>query len=668
MRQASATSVAAQADVVLCDVVVVGGGIAGVACAERLSREARRQNIRLRVLLVEQEEQIGWHTSGGLEGWYHAGALYSNREDTRHMAHCVNSMEDLYNWYRRDPALFVSILPYACNLKPITEQNPRPQFEIPDMPTAEWFVGEINYILPLYSAESNQPGHRGSEAKWGRAASQMATAQAKALVAQVYFDCDWRNKYVSGWCEAPQLGLDAHRSPLWGPVDGRRGSIIDKPFRDILGLCLATDTATKREALAEYDRRQKRMADILITMDENEQTSSDLMISRDAVMNTVRVLSDLLSASKRNGVKVLTGYELMRGSVEVSRITGRISGIRIRGGDSGKMIDVIAEQYVFALGAGFDEGDFLRKRLNVPLRVEKHLSVMVAESPASCRESFVRMGYPDKDEFNHIHHPGPSTSIQDGYTIVADSNALPEDADGDTCAEKALALIEKRRRICPSIEDGVRIGWYSCGKTEFVSIEEGDRDYSWRIYPRVDRYLVDSDWQKARSNRKGASLRIQKLVLDLAGSPEVSSLDDYLQIAENPDDSDRSSAFDETVINALRGVRALACDGWALNRALHYALQLVASEHNAFPGATRCFDVVRHVAMSAFDQQYLNRNSPLPNYLCVVPGKFSLFPSLAHNVYIEMEGRRLYKTQGNYSDYHGVPWLRDTRAKATRRR
>src|SRR5690242_7155387 len=85
------------------DVVVVGGGIAGTAIAERLSREAARQKRKIRILLVEQQAKLGMGASGGLEGWYHAGALYSKERRLQFFANFLSAFEDLYNWYHFDP-------------------------------------------------------------------------------------------------------------------------------------------------------------------------------------------------------------------------------------------------------------------------------------------------------------------------------------------------------------------------------------------------------------------------------------------------------------------------------------------------------------------------------------------------------------------------------------
>ena len=76
------------------DVVVVGGGIAGIAIAELLARQTA-----LRVKVLEQTDKLGQGASGKLEGWFHTGGLYSGVEDPQTFMNCVNALEDLVNLY-----------------------------------------------------------------------------------------------------------------------------------------------------------------------------------------------------------------------------------------------------------------------------------------------------------------------------------------------------------------------------------------------------------------------------------------------------------------------------------------------------------------------------------------------------------------------------------------
>src|SRR5260370_19333910 len=98
---------------------------------------------------------------------------------------------------------------------------------------------------------------------------------------------------------------------------------------------------------------------------ERGGSTLDVMLARDAVMNTRQILSDLVKSACEDGVKILIGHELLRDSVSVSGVTGKVAGMRVRNREDGRLLHVIADQYVFALGFGFEEGDFLRKRLLV---------------------------------------------------------------------------------------------------------------------------------------------------------------------------------------------------------------------------------------------------------------------------------------------------------------
>ena len=86
------------------DVVIVGGGIAGVAIAEFLARHSR-----LSIKVLERAEQLGIVASGKLEGWFHTGALYSGQDDAQTFINCVNGVEDLIN-------LYTPYFPKHCNL------------------------------------------------------------------------------------------------------------------------------------------------------------------------------------------------------------------------------------------------------------------------------------------------------------------------------------------------------------------------------------------------------------------------------------------------------------------------------------------------------------------------------------------------------------------------
>jgi hypothetical protein len=95
---------------------------------------------------------------------------------------------------------------------------------------------------------------------------------------------------------------------------------------------------------------------------------------------------------------------------------------------------------------------------------------------------------------------------------------------------------------------------------------------------------------------------------------------------------------------------------WSLKKAIHFALQRLARAERLERGEIRAqndpdtlaaareeFFKLRDYAVSAFDKRSKQQPSRRPNFLCVIPGKFSLFPTLAHQVYIEMEIRGLFQ-------------------------
>ena len=58
---------------------------------------ARHSHLSIRVL--ESSPQLGTQASGKLEGWFHTGALYAGQDDAQTFINCVNSLEDLINFY-----------------------------------------------------------------------------------------------------------------------------------------------------------------------------------------------------------------------------------------------------------------------------------------------------------------------------------------------------------------------------------------------------------------------------------------------------------------------------------------------------------------------------------------------------------------------------------------
>src|SRR4249919_3299872 len=131
-------------NVTLCDVVVVGAGIAGVSIAERIAREAARQGRLIRVLVVEAGNELGGGASSKLEGWFHSGALYSMLDSTSTLFALAHSFEDLYNWYFFDPLFKASSR--GCNLRPLGTAG-APRFNFESTAQNRWFTAPMPYLV-----------------------------------------------------------------------------------------------------------------------------------------------------------------------------------------------------------------------------------------------------------------------------------------------------------------------------------------------------------------------------------------------------------------------------------------------------------------------------------------------------------------------------------------
>lgn len=77
------------------DYVVVGGGIAGIATAEILSRKAG-----VSVLLLEKADALATCTTGGFHEWLHTGALYTLLPRFTTLKYCLGGLDDLLLFYQ----------------------------------------------------------------------------------------------------------------------------------------------------------------------------------------------------------------------------------------------------------------------------------------------------------------------------------------------------------------------------------------------------------------------------------------------------------------------------------------------------------------------------------------------------------------------------------------
>ncbi len=188
-------------NVTLCDVVVVGAGIAGVSIAERIAREAARQGRLIRVLVVEAGNEIGGGASGKLEGWFHSGALYSMLDSTSTLFALAHSFEDLYNWYFFDPLFKASSR--GCNLRPLGRGGRR--LDSISTPTAphRWFTAPMPYLVPGAAA-----GIATANGNAGAGAGDIRINRSLDRINRIFTTPSWRDQQL-GCCYAPHSVGDA---------------------------------------------------------------------------------------------------------------------------------------------------------------------------------------------------------------------------------------------------------------------------------------------------------------------------------------------------------------------------------------------------------------------------------------------------------------------------
>jgi 2-polyprenyl-6-methoxyphenol hydroxylase-like FAD-dependent oxidoreductase len=148
--------------------VIVGGGIAGVAIAERLAREARRRGGSLAITLLERAPMLGMGTSGGLEGWFHTGALYCGFDHLRSIEVAVASRELLEQDYARDE-LFEAR--ESCNLSTMGAGTRGP--DDPPVRGAPWFHDHLDYLLPVREVRVRGGRHERMDRRLAAAAQAM---------------------------------------------------------------------------------------------------------------------------------------------------------------------------------------------------------------------------------------------------------------------------------------------------------------------------------------------------------------------------------------------------------------------------------------------------------------------------------------------------------------
>ncbi|MEA5510516.1 FAD-dependent oxidoreductase [Crocosphaera sp. UHCC 0190] len=412
------------------DVIIVGGGIAGVAIAEFL---ARHSNLSIKVL--EKNCQLGTLASGKLEGWYHTGALYSGQDDAQTFINCVNGVEDLINLYS----------PYfseQCNIN-LTEKT-TDFFTPKTIPNPDgWFNDNPVYLI---HPQADAPEIRSSRLKSD--AVQINIQRNRVLGRLEVAYGDQHNWLVNGKCLAPTYAqVENHES---------------------LNFSLASATETLQKLCYQFDSSYGV-----------KPANYDLIKTLDCSMNTSRILRDLVSSALSHGVTFETGItinKLLMDNYGPIRLKSLLCQTK-----NGKAKRLKAKLFIFAVGEGFEP--FL-KDLQVRAKLKRSRSAMVVAYPALVNTNFVRMSTKNRFHFNHFMQQrelGDETYI---YSLLADSGYANDDSNDGVDIEPILESAE--RYFGKDKLYSRQLYSYECVKTEFISEEEQKRRYSYWIESNSD--------------------------------------------------------------------------------------------------------------------------------------------------------------------------------------
>ena len=407
------------------DLVILGGGIAGCAIAEFLGRRTT-----LRIKLIEPKPQLGAGASGKLEGWFHAGALYSGHDDAQTFLNCVNGIEDLIN-------LYSGFFSGRCNLV-LADSGARSIPAVVEQPEGWFNDAPVHFLLPNADAPELRQSRLRQDAVIWEIQRQRVLNRLEAAFGGGH---DWRQ---DGRCQAPSLGqIEAYEAR-----GTHAGGLIDRSGR-------------WDDLCARYDQSF------------NEQRAAyDVVRSLDVSMNTSRILRDLVASACASGVEFETGLTVE--DVVIDRFGPvRVNSIRYRD-EGGALIHLKAGQFVFAVGGGFKG---VLDRLGLRVRLKQVKSSMVVATPALLSLNFARMSIKQRFHFNHL---AQRDAAGGWFSLLANSGFVGGD-EGEPADDVDRLLDLAERYFGRDALYGRRLYTYDCSKTEFISDEEEKRRYSYWI-------------------------------------------------------------------------------------------------------------------------------------------------------------------------------------------
>jgi len=421
------------------DVVVIGGGIAGIAIAELLARQTT-----LRVKVLEQTEKLGQGASSKLEGWFHTGGLYSGVEDPQTFMNCVNALEDLINLYS---AHFAP----NCNFR-LKERAPG--VFVPGVVSHEngWFEEQpILYLLPGEGSPDVSRSKLRSESVLWKLQRQRVLSRLESVYGGKH------NWLVAGRCAAPD--------PDWIEKNQETTGILLEPT----------------SSLDEFCRRHDQCHGA-------GPSSYDVVRSNDVPMDPARIMRDLVASAMAHSADFETSVSLDTFGIDTK--TGKVGSLRYRN-RYGNYFHVRARLFIFAVGSGFEE---LASLLAVKPSVKVIKSYMVVAYPALTTLSFVRMSPKVSFHFNHLCVTGRGTKGQTEYSMLGDSGFGAQEAATVEFIGGTDALIDLAKGYFGvDAMQSRHLFAYECLKTEFIGKSEEERRYS---------YLVESSDKKVKEHLK----------------------------------------------------------------------------------------------------------------------------------------------------------------------
>ena len=410
------------------DVIIIGGGIAGISIAEFLARHSR-----LSIKVLDSAPQLGTFASGKLEGWFHTGALYSGHDDAQTFINCVNSLEDLIN-------LYSSYFSEQCN---IALRETKPNFFTPTViPNSKgWFNDRPVYLIHpgTNSPEISLSGLKSDsvylEIQRNRVLGRLETAYGQQH--------NWRQ---NGNCLAP----------IYAQVEAYEG----------LNCSLRHSTETIDNLCHRFDNSYGL-----------EKSNYEIIRTLDSSMNTTAIMRALVTSALTQGVTFETGVIIDKllidsyGPMQIKSLLCRTQ--------QGFAKRLKARLFIFAVGKGFER--FLSE-LQVRAKLKRSRSAMVLAQPALTDTNFVRMSTKRKFHFNHFVHNCEIGEEKFVYSMLADSSYTNDDQINQEDEVDIEPILESAERYFGKDKLYSRnLFSYECVKTEFISQEEQKRRYSYWI-------------------------------------------------------------------------------------------------------------------------------------------------------------------------------------------